>query len=78
MSPPAVDYQPPSTTDGVTPSWTIVPRCKECDSCAAVLKFRMKNIRTLAQTVSLRWSGGYYQLSNDLNNHIKEFGDITH
>ena len=35
-------------------------------------------IRTLTQTVGLQWSGRYYQLSNDLNNHIEKFGDITH
>ena len=35
-------------------------------------------IRSLTQTVTLRWSGGYYQLSNDLNTHIEEYGDITY
>ena len=35
-------------------------------------------IRTLNQTVTLRWSGGYYQLSFELNRHIEEHGDISY
>jgi hypothetical protein len=35
-------------------------------------------IRTLTQTVTLRWSGGYYQLSKELNTHIEQYGDITY
>ena len=35
-------------------------------------------IRTLRETVKLRWAGQYYQLSNELDSHIEEFGDIAY
>ena len=35
-------------------------------------------IRSLKENVVMQWSGKYYQLSNELNKHIEEYGDITY
>ena len=35
-------------------------------------------IRSLKEPVVMRWSGQYYQLSNELNKHIEQYGDITY